>query len=80
MKMQLINGEFTALETLELITQMVQVKIKFLENKIHNSHNEEDIKTQESKIIALQNKVSELRNHIASKSENSRIFSEIEIS
>ena len=80
MKMQLINGEFTQSETLELITQMVQVKIKFLENKIHNSQNEEDIKTKESKIIALQNKVSELRNHIASNFENKKLFSEIEIS
>jgi len=80
MKMQLINGEFTQSETLELITQMVQVKIKFLENKIHNSQNEEDIKTKESKIIALQNKVSELRNHIASNFESKKLFSEIEIS
>jgi hypothetical protein len=80
MKMQLINGEFTAIETLELITQMVHVKVKFLENKIHNSQNEEDIKTKESKIIALQNKVSELRNHIASNFENKKLFSEIEIS
>jgi hypothetical protein len=80
MKMQLINGEFTALETLELITQMVQVKIKFLETKIHNSHNEEDIKTKESKIIALQNKVTELRNQLTSKGENSRLIGEFEIS
>jgi len=79
MKLQLINGEFTATETLELVTQMVQVKIKFLENKIHNLQNEEDIKVKERKIITLQNKLSELRNLIASKPENTKIFSEIEI-
>ena len=33
MKIQLINGEFTSAETIDLMTQMIRVKIQFLEKK-----------------------------------------------
>lgn len=64
MKFQLINGQFSANETNDLISQLVQVKIKFLENKINSLQFEEDIKSKETKIVALQNTLSNLRNHI----------------
>lgn len=64
MKFQLINGQFTTNETNDLISQLVQVKIKFLENKINSLQFEEDIKSKETKIVALQNTLSNLRNHI----------------
>lgn len=64
MKIQLINGQFTVSETNDLISQLVQVKIKFLENKINSLQHEEDIKSKETKIVALQNTLSNLRNHI----------------
>lgn len=79
MKIQLINGEFTSAETIDLLTQMIQVKIQFLENKIENSHQEEDIKNKESKIIAMQNKLSDLRKFATSKQVNIRVLGEIEI-
>lgn len=61
MKIQLINGQFTAEETISLISKMTAVKIQFLENKISNSDQEEDIKSKEAKIITLQNNLSKLR-------------------
>ncbi len=79
MKIQLINGQFTAQETIDLVTQMIQVKIKFLENKISNLHNEEDIKSKETKIVTLQNTISKLRQHIGITNSNLKISSEIEI-
>lgn len=62
MKIQLIEGEFNSNDALELITQMMQVKIKFHENKISNTEIEEDIKARETKIISLQRNLFELRN------------------
>ena len=79
MKIQLINGQFTTQETIDLITQMIQVKIKFLENKISNLHNEEDIKSKETKIVKLQNKISELQEYLKLTNYDLKINSEIEI-
>ena len=79
MKIQLINGQFTTQETIDLITQMIQVKIKFLENKISNLHNEEDIKSKETKIVSLQNTISKLRQHIGLHNSDLKITGEIEL-
>lgn len=79
MKIQLINGQFTANETNDLISQLVQVKIKFLENKINSLQHEEDIKSKETKIVALQNILSNLRNQINSEKLDVIIKSDIEI-
>ena len=59
MKLQLIQGEFNPVDTLELLSQMVQVKIKYHENKIAATGNEEDTKYRESKIKHLQNELIE---------------------
>lgn len=61
MNMQLIQGEFEAKDAIELIKQMVSVKIKFHENKINSASTEEDVKSRESKIKRLQNSLSELQ-------------------
>ena len=79
MKMQLINGQFNASEAIDLLSQMTQVKIKFLENKILNSHNEEDIKSKESKIIRLQNAMSDLKQHILKGKPDLKIVAEVEV-
>ncbi len=79
MKIQLINGQFTTQEAIDLITQMVQVKIRFLENKISNLHNEEDIKSKETKIVVLQNTISKLRQHIGLTNSDLKITGEIEL-
>lgn len=68
MKLQLIDGTFSPIETLELLTQLYQVKIKFHEEKVKTTANEEDIKMRERKIKVLQNNLDEARSFI--KSEN----------
>lgn len=66
MKIQLIQGEFSANDALELIAQMIQIKIKYHENKISSQSTEEDIKTREVKIKRLQEELFELRQHVKS--------------
>ncbi len=79
MKIQLINGQFTANETIDLLSQLVRVKIKFLEDKISTLHHEEDIKSKEAKIIRLQNMMSVLRQQIGLQNNVVHIASEIEL-
>ncbi len=61
MNIQLIQGAFDYKDAVELVSQLIQVKIKFHENKINQSASEEDIKYRESKIKRLQNLLFELR-------------------
>ena len=61
MNIKLIQGEFSANDAIELIAQMIQVKIKYHENKIDNRSNEEDIKSFEVKIKQLQKELFDLR-------------------
>jgi hypothetical protein len=79
MDIKLIEGEFSTNDTLELITQMIQVKIKYHETKIGKSENEEDIKNREAKIKRLQKNLYELRNNISSNSKGFKINSIINI-
>jgi hypothetical protein len=77
MKIQLIEGHFSAKDAIEIITQMIHVKIKFHENKIDNSNNEEDGKMREKKIHLLQKNLFEVRKMIESKGEGVSLNSEI---
>ncbi|MEO6902423.1 MAG: hypothetical protein ABI315_04625 [Bacteroidia bacterium] len=77
MKSQLILGSFNSLEASDMITQLIQVKIKFHENKINISSNEEDIKFRESKIKGLQNSLFEIKKHLAQSNQLISIHSEI---
>ena len=64
MNFQLIKGHFSTKEAIELVTQMVHVKIKFQESKIQNASSEEDIKMRESRIKQLQKDLYEMKNVI----------------
>jgi hypothetical protein len=77
MKIQLIEGHFSAKDAIEIITQMIHVKIKFHENKIDNTNNEEDGKMREKKIHQLQKNLFEVRKIIESKGEGVSLNSEI---
>lgn len=79
MNIQLIQGEFSAQDALELITQMIHVKIRYHENKIASKSNEEDIKYRESKIKKLQKDLYELRNNISTKTDPAIINATINI-
>ena len=66
MNIQILDGEFKSNEAIELITQMIHIKIKYHENKISVSQLEEDIKARETKIKRLQKDLYEFRNTIDS--------------
>lgn len=73
MILQLIKDEFSSNDAMELITQMITIKIKYHENKISISNNEEDHKRREVQIIHLQKELFELRNKIKTKKEKIKI-------
>lgn len=67
MNIQLIQGEFNSNDAFELITQLIQVKIKYHETKINVSATEEDIKQRESKIKLLQKELYNYQGAFTSK-------------
>lgn len=69
MTVQLVTGEFSKMETLNMVTQMFEMRIKFHEDKIMNSHNEEDIKMREKKIKFLQGELAQARTYLMSKED-----------
>ena len=79
MNIQLIEGEFNSKDAIELVAQMVDIKIKYHENKVNSLSNEEDIKIRESKIKHLQKELFELRNCIKSNDKNVRVEAIIKI-
>lgn len=79
MNIQLIEEEFEPKDAIELITQIMNTKIKHHENKIANGCSEEDIKYRESKIKALQRELANLRAMIGKKTENVAINTTIKI-
>jgi len=79
MDIQLFSGAFKSKDALDLITQMIQVKIKYHENMIDNMTNEDDIKFRESKIKSLYNTLQDFKNNTALQKENIEIDSLIKI-
>ena len=65
MELQLIKGRFEIEDALNLITKLVETKIKYLESKINYQGfiSEEDIKRQEKRIIELQNELKQVRDN-----------------
>jgi hypothetical protein len=80
MNIQLIQGKFNTKDALEIITQMIQVKIRYHEGKISQNSNEEDIKFREAKIKRLQKDLSDTRNFIGNIGGKINIQSEIQVS
>jgi hypothetical protein len=78
-EIQLIQGTFNSTDALNLITEMIQVKIKFHESKITDNSNEEDIKYRETKIKTLQNILSDLRNQVNLNEDILRLEAKIQI-
>ena len=66
MNIQLIKGNFNAKDALGIITQFIQVKIKFHESKILENSTEEDTKMRESRIKQLQNDLHEIKTQLTS--------------
>ncbi len=80
MNIQLILGNFDAKDALELITQMIHIKIKFHENRISHNSNEEEIKGRETKIKRLQKDLYDIRYFIEKSGGKVNIQSEIHLS
>ena len=79
MHIQLISGKFSNPETLDLLAELIHVKIRFHENKIKNMENEEDIKMRERRIKKLQQDLYEARRMLQSDSGSQHIQSIIEL-
>jgi hypothetical protein len=77
MELQLLNGTFSSKESIEILNQLFQVKIKFHEDKIKTSQNEEDVKMRERKIKFLQNELDHARQLITTKTEYISLSSQI---
>ncbi|MBK8845508.1 MAG: hypothetical protein IPO27_02685 [Bacteroidetes bacterium] len=79
MTIHLINEEFNAKDTLDLLTKMIHLKIKFHEEKVLNKRNEKVIKSQEVKIQRLQKELFELSASLNLKNKNYKIDGTIKI-
>jgi len=79
MKIHLIQGQFTGKDALDIITKMINVKIKFQEEKIESAHNEEDIKMREMRIKSLQKELYESRKFIEMHGDKVSLESEINL-
>jgi ribosomal protein S15P/S13E len=79
MKINIIKGKFKPDEALSIITKMIDVKIKFQEEKIKTSDNEEDIKMRENRIKSLQKELYESRKFIESHRGLVSLQSEINV-
>jgi Spy/CpxP family protein refolding chaperone len=62
--LQLIQGKFDTNDALDIISQMIEVKIKYHENKITAESQMEDIKYRENKIKQLQKQLFDTRNFL----------------
>ncbi len=69
MKINLIQGQFSAAEAAALIEQMIQIKISFHEKKISLLSSEEEIKFRETKIKRLQEDLASFRKQIVQANE-----------
>jgi hypothetical protein len=79
MQIQFIQGEFSSNDAIELLNQMIRIKIKYHENSITRDSSEEEIKYRESKVRYLQNLLSDARNIIIEKGESVRLEGTIKI-
>ncbi len=79
MELQLIDGAFSPTEIMDILTQLFHVKIKFHEDKVKNSKNEEDIKMRERKIKLLQKNLDEARVYIKRQNKDFHVESKINI-
>lgn len=79
MNLQLLKGTYSKQESLNLLTKLIDVKIKFQEDKINSSDNEEDIKMRETRIKELQKNLYEARIYIEKMDSDISLHSEINL-
>lgn len=79
MNIELISGTYNSNETLDLVTELVHVKIKYLEKKIESSMSEEEIKVRENRIKNLQREFYDFKQRINQKDGSCKIQSTIQL-
>ena len=79
MKVQLLKGSFKPKELEKILTDLINVKIKYHESKIKSEDEEETIKMRENRIIKLQKELSELRKYIQNANKDILVESEISL-
>ncbi len=79
MQLELIKGQFSGTEALDILTQMIQVKLKFNESKIVQGSSEEDIKYRESRLKYLQNELATIRTALLQQNQPLQINATIHI-
>jgi len=79
MNIEFLKGNFSKEEALDLLTQIVHIKIKFHEKKIEKSDMEEDTKMREQRIKKLQQDFYDAKIFIMSKEKDCELNAEINI-
>ncbi|HEX4875027.1 MAG TPA: hypothetical protein VFV31_00040 [Chitinophagaceae bacterium] len=67
MTFSLIQGQFSPEEGIDILSRMIEVKIKFHEDKILHTHREEDITMRERRIQELQHELHEIKKLVKSQ-------------
>ncbi|HMO63134.1 MAG TPA: hypothetical protein PKC39_13165 [Ferruginibacter sp.] len=70
MNIQIVKGNFSSKDILEIITGLIHVKIRYHEQKISTSQNEEDVKMREKKIKQLQESLQQAREQLQHLQQN----------
>jgi hypothetical protein len=73
----LLKGTFEKEDAINLLTKMIDAKIKYHEEKIFKTDNEEDIKMREQRIRQLQRELYEARVFIEKKGKMIEINADI---
>lgn len=79
MDIQLIQGQFNAQDAIDILTQLLEVKIKFHESKINNDLSEEATKMREKRIKNLQTDLQNIRQYIKENGDSITLQSQINI-
>lgn len=79
MEVKLVSGSFEQREALDLITRLIDVKIRFHEERIRKSDQEEDIKQRESKIIRLQQDLYTIRQELGRTEKRISLDAELHV-
>ena len=80
MNIQLMQGQFNTQDAVDIITQLINVKIKFHENKIEANDGEEATKMREKRIKDLQQDLHKAREYILANGKSISIESVVHFS
>jgi ribosomal protein L29 len=79
MNIQLIEEEINGMEALELVTKLIHIKIKYLQNKMNLDNGTKESNEIETKIKKLQKELFQLKKKIESKNQFIKLDAVIKI-